>query len=1156
MELQPGNPNTIYVSGDNIVLKSTDGGSTFSELIGPWNGSNNTIMLAVTSAAPNNLYVLQEQGGGFDALYLSQNSGSSWATLDSFDGSNNIMGYDQNVQSGQAPRDMDIIVSPVNPNIIHVAGVETWRSANLGQSWSQTTYWNHPGASDFIHADIDILIYDGNRIVAGTDGGIYYSTNEASSWTDISEGLGIRQFYRIGASQTNTDRVSGGSQDNGTGTLVDGTWRDWLGADGMETFIDWNNANIIYGTSQYGTLYKSIDGGISRTSISNSPPNGNWVTPFEQDPVTSTTIYVAADQVYKSTNSGGSWSAISSFSNGNADELKISPTNPNYIYVSYGTTLYSTTNGGGSWSSNTIPSGSRVNYITLHPTDPNRLAIAVSGSSNKIYESENGGSSWNNITGNIPSVVSIECVLYDTIAGGFYAGGNPGVYYSSSSSSANYSDVSSNLPKVRVTELEIRNEVLYVGTYGRGLWSILLQNSPPVANFTTSVVDLTVNFTDTSTDSGGAIVSWSWDFGDGNTSTSQNTIHTYTTEGTYLVTLTVTDNEGATGDNSQNVTVTEPDTTPPVITLIGSNPIDIEQGETYIEQGATATDNVDGDITANIVIGGDTVDINTVGTYVVTYNVSDAAGNAAVEVTRTVNVTLCTDSDGDGVCDNIDQCPGYDDNIDINGNGIPDGCDSECLEFTTSFNTNPLTHTGSGSSSTTRVFPTDSQDVFFTINNINQKLNGKPSRKYIEQVTVSYVDGNGATQEYGVYSGATTSTVNVSIAGFVQSVSVSLTDILDGNTEGTMSISFSNVDYCVNNIECEFDADGDGVCDVDDQCPGFDDNLIGTSCEDGDPCTTGETYGGGTDDCACGGGTETDADGDGYCIGNDPDDNDGCVPDPQSPTCNPCADITNDSFESGFGNWNDGGNDCARVATNPNTGSYSIRLRDNSGTASSMYSDNLDLNLATGVTFDFSFYATSLENGEGLLLEYSTDGGSNYNTIQTWVSGTNFNNNTRYNVSKDLSSYSFNTNTVFRIRCDASHNNDQIYIDDVVINGCLSSRTPIDMDNNIDEAASPGVGTTQSYTTGTYSEFVANSIIIYPNPASTDIFVDYGILEVVKANFLLFDVSGRLIRNVVMNDQNSQMRIDLDDISNGLYLITITDQNGQIIKTDRVIVQK
>ena len=82
-----------------------------------------------------------------------------------------------------------------------------------------------------------------------------------------------------------------------------------------------------------------------------------------------------------------------------------------------------------------------------------------------------------------------------------------------------------------------------------------------------------------------------------------------------------------------------PDLTPPVITLNGASPIDITIGGTYTEEGATAIDDIDGDITSNIVIGGDVVNTNTIGTYVVTYNVNDAAGNTAAEVTRIVNIT-------------------------------------------------------------------------------------------------------------------------------------------------------------------------------------------------------------------------------------------------------------------------------------------------------------------------------------------------------------------------------------------------------------------------------------------------------------------------------------------------------------------------------------
>jgi hypothetical protein len=79
------------------------------------------------------------------------------------------------------------------------------------------------------------------------------------------------------------------------------------------------------------------------------------------------------------------------------------------------------------------------------------------------------------------------------------------------------------------------------------------------------------------------------------------------------------------------------DTIPPVITIIGDNPMLIDVGSTFTDPGATATDDTDGDISAAIV---STNNVNTAaeGSYTVTYNVSDEAGNNATEVKRTVNV--------------------------------------------------------------------------------------------------------------------------------------------------------------------------------------------------------------------------------------------------------------------------------------------------------------------------------------------------------------------------------------------------------------------------------------------------------------------------------------------------------------------------------------
>ncbi len=80
------------------------------------------------------------------------------------------------------------------------------------------------------------------------------------------------------------------------------------------------------------------------------------------------------------------------------------------------------------------------------------------------------------------------------------------------------------------------------------------------------------------------------------------------------------------------------DTVAPVITLNGDAVVDLIQNDSYTDLGATANDDTDGDISGSITVGGDTVDTSMIGTYVITYNVSDAAGNAATQVTRTVNV--------------------------------------------------------------------------------------------------------------------------------------------------------------------------------------------------------------------------------------------------------------------------------------------------------------------------------------------------------------------------------------------------------------------------------------------------------------------------------------------------------------------------------------
>ena len=103
------------------------------------------------------------------------------------------------------------------------------------------------------------------------------------------------------------------------------------------------------------------------------------------------------------------------------------------------------------------------------------------------------------------------------------------------------------------------NRLLYNAFIGGGTPP---PNQSPTAGFTNSCTGLSCTFTDTSSDPDGSITAWSWNFGDGTTSSAQHPSKTYAAAGTYTVSLTVTDNNGATGSTSKSVTVSSGGTSP------------------------------------------------------------------------------------------------------------------------------------------------------------------------------------------------------------------------------------------------------------------------------------------------------------------------------------------------------------------------------------------------------------------------------------------------------------------------------------------------------------------------------------------------------------------------------------------------------------------
>jgi len=479
LEFKPGDPSVVYATGNSFHV-STDGGASFATIGGFPTAAK---MMGVSADDASVVYVVEAAGGSFGGFYMSSDSGASFTELNH--AGRNYFGYDTAGfdPGGQAPRDMDVTVNPTNVDEVHIAGVLTWRSMNGGVTFENTSDWIPQQAQNankgYCHADVDLLLFDGTTMFAGTDGGIFKAVDtpnlDADYYENITGGLGIRQNYKIGVSQTGNVVASGGSQDNGTSfyNVVDG-WRDWIGADGMETFIDKDNTDRMYGTSQFGQLYRTDNGGLSLLQLSEpGAGQGNWVTPFEQDPTVTNTIYLGYNFVYKSTTSGGggSWVPISQQFPSNLNELKIAPSNNQVLYAARSASFYRTTDGGAtSWITTTSPGGV-INSIAIHPTNPNLVAVATTGG-DKVLVSSDGGDSWTSYLFNLPSFSALSVVWDDNGADALYVGMNYGLYYIDNTFSE-WQPYNNNLPNVIINEMEINavDGKLYAGTYGRGLWA-------------------------------------------------------------------------------------------------------------------------------------------------------------------------------------------------------------------------------------------------------------------------------------------------------------------------------------------------------------------------------------------------------------------------------------------------------------------------------------------------------------------------------------------------------------------------------------------------------------------------------------------------------------------------------------------------------------
>ena len=267
--------------------------------------------------------------------------------------------------------------------------------------------------------------------------------------------------------------------------------------------------------------------------------------------------------------------------------------------------------------------------------------------------------------------------------------------------------------------------------------------------------------------------------------------------------------------------------------------------------------------------------------------------------------------------------------------------------------------------------------------------------------------------------------------------------------------------------------------------------------------------------------------------------------------------ITSDNFETNFGTYTDGGTDCVRYTgtTFSHQGTASIDIQDN--TTTSFFTTTTARNVSTYNTQDITFWfrAESMENGEDFWVQYFN--GTSYVTVATLVAGTNFTNGTFNQVTVTLrkASIAFPTNARLRFRCDASDNNDDVYIDEVVWRGTTSVLQTIDLPPVI-AAGKPGV-TPEAQPLSSQRQLVTELEQNYPNPFNPRTTIAFSLAAEGHVTLDVFDVTGKRVASLVDGTKSAGRHVvsfEASSLSSGIYFYRLNA--GGVIEQKKMVLLK